>query len=284
MGFRFSAFGLKSYMPGLAGYSWAADGAKAVLCLLHGTGEHARKYRAVAELFAGRQISTYAADLRGHGASEGPRGHIGTRDGVLEDVSSLISAARRENEGIPLLVFGHSLGGNIALHYRLCGGLSGVPSAYLASSPWLRLHVRIPQWAYLTVKSAVRLWPSMRLHALPGMHTPKKYRLIDESKDERLTHSWISLQAAVEGYDAANMLQRRRPCTCADAPRPVFIFQGTGDKICSPSGAQAFAEAEGGLCTLFEYPGYFHEVYNGSRADSGQNVLDTMADIILSFC
>jgi alpha-beta hydrolase superfamily lysophospholipase len=283
MGFRFNAFKLKSYMPGLAGYSWTADNAKAVLCLLHGTCEHARKYRAVAEFFADRQISTYAADLRGHGASNGPRGHIGARDGVLEDVSSLISAARRENESLPLLVLGHSLGGNIALHYRLCGEFSTVPSAYLASSPWLRLHVRIPQWAYMTVKSAARHWPHMRLHALPGTNTPQKYRAIDESKDERLTHRWISLQAAVEGYDTANMLQRQHPCACADA-RPVFIFQGTGDKICSPSGARAFAEAEGGLCTLFEYPGYFHEVYNGSRANSGQDVLDKMADVILSFC
>ncbi|MDR1135981.1 MAG: lysophospholipase [Clostridiales Family XIII bacterium] len=284
MGLIFSVLELKSYKPGLSGYSWRAEDPKAVVCLLHGTGEHARKYRTLAEWFAEKHISTYAIDLRGHGASEGQRGHIGARHGVFEDVDSLIDTARSENNDIPIIVFGHSLGGNIALHYRLCGKRSAEPSAYIVSSPWLKLRAGIPKSIYLLAKSAAKFKPDARLHALAGMRPPKKYRLFDECETEKLTHSWMTLQTAVDGYEAADsLLAHRFSGYHAGGNKPLVILQGTGDLICSPDGAREFAEAEGELCTLLEYPDYFHEVYNGSKNKSGADVVRKMCDIILSY-
>jgi len=66
-----------------------------------------------------RHFHSLTLDLRGHGNSEGKRGHINNFKKLLNDSEEMFINIRKENLDVPIVMFGHSLGGCIALNY-LC--------------------------------------------------------------------------------------------------------------------------------------------------------------------
>jgi alpha-beta hydrolase superfamily lysophospholipase len=74
---------------------------KGVVCLLHGLGEHSGRYSQWAGLLnhAGYSLLTY--DLRGHGKSEGKRGHVSSYDDYLKDTDILLQEASDRFPGAP---------------------------------------------------------------------------------------------------------------------------------------------------------------------------------------
>ena len=56
--------------------TWEPDSSPtAVVCLVHGLGEHSGRYAHVAERLNQGGYAVIASDLRGHGKTEGKRGH-----------------------------------------------------------------------------------------------------------------------------------------------------------------------------------------------------------------
>ncbi|MCQ1571962.1 alpha/beta hydrolase [Neorhizobium galegae] len=103
-------------------YQPAAEPAYAILLISHGLAEHSRRYKAFAETMAGHGFHVYAFDHRGHGettAPDAPIGRFARYDGVglvLEDVKAMRDMATSAHPGLPVLLFGHSMGGLIALN------------------------------------------------------------------------------------------------------------------------------------------------------------------------
>src|SRR5690606_974608 len=112
----------------------AAGHARAVVQINHGLAEHAVRYERFADFLAERGFHSYAHDHRGHGfttAPDAPPGLFGTPHGldkVLADVAAIHDLIRAEHPGLPVVVFGHSMGGLIALNYLLRHS-SGVDAA-----------------------------------------------------------------------------------------------------------------------------------------------------------
>lgn len=107
-------------------YIRKADGApRGVVHINHGLAEHAARYSRFADYLAGRGYMTYAHDHRGHGytkAPDAPQGRFGDKDGggkVIADIAALHEMIRREHTKLPLILFGHSMGGIIALNFVL---------------------------------------------------------------------------------------------------------------------------------------------------------------------
>jgi len=98
----------------LAGYSWDIEQPKAVMILVHGLAEHAQRYGRFAQRLNEAGIAAYSVDLRGHGQSIGAaRGWFGKSGGyrtVLEDIGALAGYAKGRHEGLPCILFGHSMG------------------------------------------------------------------------------------------------------------------------------------------------------------------------------
>ncbi len=109
---------------------------KAVVCLVHGIGEHSGRYAHVAEAFCRQDYALFAPDMRGHGLSEGLKGHLPASETILNDVDVYLSEAAKRYPGIPVFLYGHSLGGIFVLYYGLKkpGSLAGV----ISTSPGLR--------------------------------------------------------------------------------------------------------------------------------------------------
>ena len=79
---------------------------RAVACLVHGLGEHTSRYAHVAEAFSKEGIILFGADLRGHGRSEGPRGHINSIEDFMGDIDTLFEQAHSRYTGLPLFLYG----------------------------------------------------------------------------------------------------------------------------------------------------------------------------------
>jgi len=99
--------------------AWTPEGeVKAVLALVHGLGEHSGRYQDVARTLNREGYALFGFDLRGHGRTEGPRGHF-SYTAALDDVDRLINEAQKLFPGKPVFLYGHSMGGNLVLYYAM---------------------------------------------------------------------------------------------------------------------------------------------------------------------
>jgi len=98
---------------------------RAVVQINHGLAEHAARYGRFAGFLAERGFAVYAQDHRGHGrtkAPDAPLGRFAERDGaakVIADVLAVHDLIAAEHPGVPVVAFGHSMGGLIALDFVL---------------------------------------------------------------------------------------------------------------------------------------------------------------------
>jgi alpha-beta hydrolase superfamily lysophospholipase len=100
----------------VATYRWTGDTPpKAIVQLAHGMGEHAARYRRLADALTEGGYVVYANDHRGHGRTAGStvrHGDLGAGGwpGLVSDLGQLSGIARAEHPGLPLVVVGHSMG------------------------------------------------------------------------------------------------------------------------------------------------------------------------------
>lgn len=104
----------------------AKDGPpRAIIHINHGLAEHAERYEKFATLLSARGFHVCAHDHRGHGATiahDGAPRRYADVDGwnkVVADVAAVEADLRLKFPGIPVFVFGHSMGGVIALNHAL---------------------------------------------------------------------------------------------------------------------------------------------------------------------
>lgn len=109
--------------------------AAGIILILHGLAEHSRRYERFAVAMARQGFHVYAFDHRGHGettAPDAPLGRFALRNGVervVEDVKAVRDHAAAAHPNLPIILFGHSMGGLIALnaavdHPRLFDGVA----------------------------------------------------------------------------------------------------------------------------------------------------------------
>ena len=177
---------------------------RAVLQICHGLGEHSGRYRRFAEFMAARGLAVFAHDHRGHGlttapdAVQGRFAQAGGVDKVIADVKAVTDHAMAAHPGLPVLLFGHSMGGLIALNTALSH-----PRTYTALAVWnsnfaVGLLGRVAQMVLKTER------------ALKGSDVPSTIlpRLTFDTwgrsmPDYRSQADWLSRdRAEVEAYEA----------------------------------------------------------------------------------
>ena len=97
---------------------WLTDGPpRALVLIIHGIAEHSGRYEAVGAQFAAAGIGAVAIDQRGHGTTEGTKGHVEKFNGFLDDVEDQLSEMR--TLGVPIILLGHSMGGLVSTAYSI---------------------------------------------------------------------------------------------------------------------------------------------------------------------
>lgn len=238
--------------------SWKPDAAPvALICHIHGQSDHSSRFGHVAAFFTANGIAFYAADLVGHGKSEGARGHVNKFDEYIETLDQLIDKATEDIPGLPLFVYGHSMGGNVALNhaFQTQKNIRG----YIITSPWIRLAFEPPAWKVALGKTVKSIYPALLqptgLDVNAISHDKKE---VEKYAADPLVHGKISASGFFEiltkGKDIlhhANQLHH-----------PVLLMHGTGDLLTSYQATRELAAMRKDIITYKEYEGLYHEMHN----------------------
>ncbi|MDY3036905.1 MAG: alpha/beta hydrolase [Eubacteriales bacterium] len=277
----YDKFVLRNLEEGIIrGYSWHLEDPEKVICIVHGIGEYGGRFDRVAEVFREKNMAACALDLRGHGESLGKRGDCAPRNSVLDDVSELLRYAEEKYPGKPIILYGHSMGGNIVLDYRARGEMNDHPAGYIISAPWVRLVRPVPPLLYKVVKLLSRIAPSFTIGSdinEANLGNPEK---VKPFKDNPMVHNRISALCAVDGFDKGIGFEDG---TAEDDRRaakiPTLLMHGSEDRICDVNGSRRIAkrlQAQGDDLTYIEWEGLFHEIHNGNETSTGDEVIAEM--------
>ena len=230
---------------------------RAVVCLVHGLGEHSSRYAHVAEALNKEGFILFSFDLRGHGRSGGPRGHFPSIDDVLDDIDILLEEARLRYPALPLLIYGHSLGGILVLYHALKRkpNVRGV----IATSPGLRTALEEQVVKVTLAKLLGSLMPTSTIPS--GLDATKLSRdtaVVQAYQNDPLVHGLTSFGFGKTMLEVVKWTRDH----AAEFPLPLLLLHGKEDQIVYPSGSIEFAAALRDRCTLVMWEGAYHELHN----------------------
>ncbi|MFZ2987448.1 alpha/beta hydrolase [Ideonella sp.] len=260
--------------------TWDAAGPpRGQVLIVHGLGEHAGRYAALASALANEGWRVSAYDQRGHGSSQGPRGVIAADDSLLSDLALVIDQVRSAGGG-PLVLLGHSLGG-LEVGRFVAEILQPRPAPWsrfveglVMSSPALDAGMSLVQRALVSVASTL----------VPGLPV-----------NNGLDPDWVcSDPAVVQAYRRdplvhdricgrlARFIRDEGPKVLAAAPHwtlPTLLMWAGADRCVAPAGSARFAQRATDCVTGREWPGLAHEIFN--EPERGQ-VTDVLLDWLRS--
>ncbi len=236
--------------------SWEVPTPRAAVLLVHGFSEHGGRYESVGEYLAGLGLSSFALDLRGHGRSDGRRGHVPRFDIYLQELDRF----RREVQGLvppecPLFLLGHSMGGLIALRYLeefeapIRGGI--------IVSPWLATAMAVPHWKLLLVNVMNRALPSLPFPAgIRAEHLCHDPDVVAAYREDPLVHDTMTPRLFAEVSAAMGLVFQR-----SDRLRVPLLFLVAGDdRVVDAERALRFARSLSGDVTVRAFAGRYHEL------------------------
>jgi acylglycerol lipase len=242
---------------------WPAAGTiRAHLLLIHGIAEHAGRHAHVATRFAHAGIETHAFDLRGFGASSGRRAYLDRWSQYHDDVEDQIAAIRAVSGGLPVALYGHSMGGLIALGYVLARPPRPAPDLLVLSAP--AIAARVAQWKRSLADVLGRIAPRMEIaNELPAgglSHDPQvevAYR--SDPLNVHRTTTRLGLELFREQARVGARLEQIRAL-----PMPTYVLHGTDDPIVPVSSTASLEGMQN--VTRHVYPGLRHEMHNEPQA------------------
>jgi alpha-beta hydrolase superfamily lysophospholipase len=271
---------------------WTVPEPRGLVVVSHGASEHCGRYERFARALNEAGFAAVALDHRGHGktAASTGRGIMGPGggDAVIDDLHELRSAAVSAiGRGVPVFLFGHSMGALIGLAYltRHAGGLAG---GVLCGFP-------------VDIDGAAALAPL--LSGMAGARDEPMTNLLGDNNQAfepaRTRYDWLSRDTdEVDRYVADPMCGDDNPLTygylidlfavvvparaqLAAIGCPVFVIAGDRD----PAGAMGahptrLAEAlaaDGVGVDLKLYAGARHELLNETNRD------EVTADVVAWF-
>jgi alpha-beta hydrolase superfamily lysophospholipase len=236
---------------------WPRAQATHTFAVVHGLGEHSGRYEAFAQAMRKRGMATYAVDLRGHGKSQGQRGHVDSWSQWTDDVASFVARVESLTSG-EVIPVGHSFGGVAMLSTVLADQLKNA-RRFIVSSPALKLKVTVPQWKVSLSKVTSRLTPRLALANEVDAGTVSRIpEVVEAYRTDPLVHAKISSRLYTEWHSAADDV-------LAHADRiaiPFLILAGDADQLVDPAGSEQLHAKASRQSTLRMLPGRYHEPFN----------------------
>jgi len=239
----------------LAWFRWDPPGApRGTICLAHGQGEHVGRYHHVARAFVAAGFAFLAFDMRGHGRSEGIRGHSPTLAHILDDFERVMSSAPAG----PCIAYGHSTGGLLVLQAGLAhtDRIDGV----IATSPWLRLAFPAPAFKVLLAKALKGILPSMTVSTgLEQAALSRDPEVVAAYAADPLVHDQLSFRLGLDLLNAGRRVLEH----AMDFRLPLLLMHGEADRLVDPQATREFYDrAASPDKTLQLWPGLYHETHN----------------------
>ena len=213
--------------------------------------------------------------MRGHGQSPGIRGGTDDFSDYAEDLDSLVEITLKEFPGKKRYLFGHSMGGLVALDYCLDNGSQEKIDAIIISSPGIKpvmdpiKHVK----KFLGTRLAAYFPKTILETGLNLNNLSQDPTVIESYKKDRLTHGKISFQMGKSLFEIGDKILEE----ASKIKLPFYIFHGTGDQLCSSEGStEVFEKISSTKKSIHLFEGLYHETLNEREADR-QQVCDALA-------
>lgn len=239
--------------------AWLPDGPpRGAVMLLHGLAEHSGRYSHVADALVGVGFAVHALDHRGHGRSAGRRVYVKSYDEFQSDLLQFRRLIEAEHPQLPLVVLGHSMGGNLALGHVL-DHQDGV-QALVLSGPALTLGNALPTWQVRLLLLIAKVAPRLRPQALDASTI---------SRDPEVVAAYRADPLVVNGKVTAGLgaaligAMRSFPARVASLRLPILLLHGTNDQLADIGGSKDLERlAVNAQVTAHYYDGLAHEVFN----------------------
>lgn len=236
---------------------WPCDNPKAVIGIIHGLGEHVHRYEHLVSYMHEQRIAVIGYDRRGHGQSEGKKGHTSSYQAFLDEIAQLAVEAEERYPKLPFFMYGHSMGGNLLLNYvlRRHPTIQGA----IVSAPHIRL-------AFEPSAVMVGLGKLMR-GIFPGFSQPNGLSVDQLSRDQAVVDAYVAdplVHDQVTAITGMSMLETGAELNqyAGAFPVPLLLMHGGEDGITSAPASEEFAGRVSGDVQLKIWDGLYHEIHN----------------------
>tara|TARA_B100000780_G_scaffold275077_1_gene241080 strand:+ start:678 stop:1505 length:828 start_codon:yes stop_codon:yes gene_type:complete len=227
---------------------------KASIFIVHGLGEHQNRYAHMAEFYCSNGFQVYSYDQRGHGKSEGKRGHSPGLQFNLNDLKDVLKTIRTKK----LFLYGHSFGGNVLANFILRNKLLSFKGIIL-SAPWLKLSETPSLFDRILARTMNIFYPSFTKDKNIDPTSISTIRSSQELyKEDPLNHNRISARLFCEFFESglwalknAKMLKIK-----------TLIVHGDKDDVISKNGSILFAKNSLGKAKYKIFKNTKHEIHN----------------------
>ena len=237
--------------------TWLPDRTpRANIILVHGIGEYCERYQHVAEFLTGNGLAVYGFDHIGHGKSDGKRGCM-SYDDAFSIINSLKNELIEQSPDIPVIVYGHSMGGGVVLSYgtRYPENVKGI----IATSPAVGMANPMKPIVVKLLRILKKIAPNVTVsNGLPADGISHDKKVVDKYCSDPLVHDKVSVTLGLDLMDWGEALSAYD----GEYPVPLFVAQGTEDKLVDPVAAEKFAVNLKGNVTYKRFEGGYHELHN----------------------
>lgn len=258
---------------------WNPPQSKGVVCIVHGFAEFSDRYEHVAKFLGEHGFAVLTYDQLGHGKTEGKRGHADSYDDMLDTVRTITHEAETRFPGLPVFLYGHSMGGNIVTNYLLKRQPKNVKAA-VVTGPLFKLGFEPPAIKVLLAKIMVNIYPKFTEKSeLDAEAVSRDKNEVRKYKENPLTLNVITAGMFLGFFNAAKYALEH----ANDLRVPLLIMHGTADRLTSYKGSEEFTKNHtGGLVTLKLWDGFYHELHNEPEEDR-KKVLDYITTWLSNF-
>lgn len=235
---------------------WAAASEPwAAVLLVHGLAEHSGRYEHVGRQLAAAGLEVEAYDQRGFGASGGRRAYIERWSQNHDDLEDRLAGVRAAAGGRPVALFGHSLGGLIALGYVLAAPSRPLPDALVLSAP--ALDSGIPAWKQALARVLASVAPTRMLNndfdgAVLSRDPAVGVAYVADPLNQHATTTRFAAAALAE--------QVRVRAALARLAIPTLVYHGEADRLVPTAASEPLAALPGVVRRT--WPNLRHESHN----------------------
>ena len=239
------------------------DAARAAVVLVHGLGEHVGRYDELATRMVRAGYAVHGYDQRGHGYAQGPRAQVRRFEDLIGDLAQFVATVRAWHPEAPLVLFGHSMGGVVAVRALQTDAVRA--DLLVLSSPALRDGNDVPGWVRALVARLAEPFPSLptvRLDTSALSRDPAEveaYRL-----DPAVFHGPVKARLGTQMTKHGALALEH----AAQLRVPVLIVHGKADRLAQPGASGELHRAlHGGDATLELYDDGPHELFHDPLRD-----------------
>jgi len=234
-----------------------------VMQIIHGFGEGLAHYKEIANFFATNGYACIIHDQRGFGEMpditprqrEKVRGVIPGYKYLLEDIKTLREKINAWYPDVPVILFGHSMGGNLAVNYLVRNCTTHSYAKAVLEAPWLRLYKPLPKLATSIARVLGRANRKITISAKLNLNDISRNTDITSSlKNDGIYHNRMSLRLYADVVEAGEYAIQN----AAQITIPVLLLCPGADRIVCPKAIREFHKQAGENVTLVEYPDAYH--------------------------